>query len=66
MKGNRLRFLNQKPLPNRKEERKMKKFLIVLAAAVVLMTGCAKKEAKASGTLVVWSFTDELKTMIDK
>jgi len=44
----------------------MKKLLIVLAAAVVLMTGCAKKEAKASGTLVVWSFTDELKTMIDK
>lgn len=45
----------------------MKKFLIVLAAAVVLFSGCAKKEAKAvSGNLVVWSFTDELKTMIDK
>lgn len=44
----------------------MKKFLIVLAAAVVLMTGCAKKQEAASGKLVVWSFTDELKTMIDK
>lgn len=46
----------------------MKKFLIVLAAAVLLMSGCAKKEeAKAaSGKLVIWSFTDELKTMVDK
>ena len=47
----------------------MKKFLIVLAAAVVLFSGCAKKEeaAKAaSGKLVIWSFTDELKTMVDK
>lgn len=45
----------------------MKKFLIVLAVAVVFMTGCGKGMAKpASGTLVVWSFTDELKNMIDK
>ncbi len=47
----------------------MKKILIVLAFAVVLFSGCAKKaEAPkvASGNLVVWSFTDELKTMIDK
>jgi len=47
----------------------MKKFLIVLAAAVVLFSGCAKKEeaAKAaSGKLVISSFTDELKTMVDK
>ncbi len=46
----------------------MKKILIVLAAAVLLMSGCAKKEeAKAaSGKLVIWSFTDELKTMVDK
>ncbi len=46
----------------------MKKILIVLAAAVLLMSGCAKKEeAKAaSGNLVIWSFTDELKTMVDK
>lgn len=47
----------------------MKKILIVLAVAVVLFSGCAKKteDAKAaSGKLVVWSFTDEMKTMIDK
>jgi len=47
----------------------MKKFLIVLAVAVVFMTGCVKSNSAAkaaSGTLVVWSFTDELKTMIDK
>jgi ABC-type glycerol-3-phosphate transport system substrate-binding protein len=46
----------------------MKKFLIILAATVVLFSGCAKKEeAKvASGKLVIWSFTDELKTMVDK
>ncbi|HHU36106.1 MAG TPA: extracellular solute-binding protein [Treponema sp.] len=47
----------------------MKKFLIVLVAAAVLLSGCAKKEAAtkaASGKLVVWSFTDELQTMVDK
>jgi len=47
----------------------MKKILIVLVAAAVLLSGCAKKEEaskEASGKLVVWSFTDELKTMIDK
>lgn len=46
----------------------MKKILVVLVAAVVLFTGCAKKEeaAKAaSGKLVIWSFTDELKNMVD-
>ncbi len=47
----------------------MKKVLIVFAAAVVLLSGCAKKEAaapkEASGKLVVWSFTDELKDMVD-
>jgi len=48
----------------------MKKILIVLVAAAVLLSGCSKKEEaaskEASGKLVVWSFTDELKTMIDK
>lgn len=47
----------------------MKKILIVLVAVAVLLSGCAKKEAaskEASGKLIVWSFTDELKTMIDK
>lgn len=46
----------------------MKKVLIVLAAAAILLSGCAKKEeAKAaSGKLVVWSFTDELKKMVDE
>lgn len=45
----------------------MKKILIVLAVAVVVLSGCAKKEeAKvASGPLVIWSFTDELKKMVD-
>ena len=34
-----------------------------------MLSGCSKKEEaskEASGKLVVWSFTDELKTMIDK
>jgi len=48
----------------------MKKILIVCAAAVLLLSGCAKKAEAAkdagTGSLVVWSFTDELKTMIDK
>lgn len=47
----------------------MKKILIVLAFAAVLFSGCAKKAdaaKEAGGTLVVWSFTDELKTMLDK
>lgn len=49
---------------------KMKKILIVLAAAVVLLSGCAKKEEAAKkdavkAPLVVWSFTDELQTMIN-
>ncbi len=46
----------------------MKKFLIVLAAAAVIfgITGCKPAAKAASGNLVVWSFTDELKNMIDK
>jgi len=48
----------------------MKKILLVCAAAAILLSGCAKKEetAKAApaGPLVVWSFTDEIKNMIDK
>lgn len=49
----------------------MKKFLVVCAAAAVLLSGCAKKaetakQAESAGPLVVWSFTDEIKNMIDK
>ncbi|MDR3283857.1 MAG: ABC transporter substrate-binding protein [Treponema sp.] len=47
----------------------MKKFLVVSAALALLVsvTGCAKKEAAAgSNKLVVWSFTDELQSMIEK
>lgn len=49
----------------------MKKILLVLAAGAIMFSGCAKKaeSAKAqdsSKPLVVWSFTDELQTMIDK
>lgn len=68
MKGNRLPcFYPVYSMPNSKEERKMKKILIALVAVAVLFSGCAKKdEAKAaSGKLVVWSFTDELKNMVD-
>jgi ABC-type glycerol-3-phosphate transport system substrate-binding protein len=51
----------------KKEERKMKKILIVLAAITLLfsVTACKQEAKKASGTLVVWSFTDELKKMVD-
>jgi ABC-type glycerol-3-phosphate transport system substrate-binding protein len=49
----------------------MKQFLVVCAAAAVLLSGCAKKaetakQAESAGPLVVWSFTDEIKNMIDK
>lgn len=49
----------------------MKKFLVVCAAAAVLLSGCAKKaetakQAESTRPLVVWSFTDEIKNMIDK
>jgi ABC-type glycerol-3-phosphate transport system substrate-binding protein len=52
----------------------MKKFLIVVAIAGVLLSisGCTKREASTSGSsaannkLVVWSFTDEVGGMIDK
>jgi len=46
----------------------VRKILIVLAVLVlaISMSACGKKQnAKASGTLVVWSFTDELKKMCD-
>jgi len=42
-------------------------FVLAAAAVIFSVTGCGKPAAKAaSGTLVVWSFTDELKNMIDK
>lgn len=48
----------------------MKKILLVCAAAAILLSGCAKKaetaKAEPAGPLVVWSFTDEIKNMIDK
>jgi ABC-type glycerol-3-phosphate transport system substrate-binding protein len=51
----------------------MKKFLAVFVTALVLFSGCSKKDAangasQASGPskLVVWSFTDELGNMVDK
>lgn len=49
----------------------MKKSLVVLstlAVAAMLFTSCGKKESasgKNANKLVVWSFTDELQTMID-
>jgi len=46
----------------------MKKFLFIAGAALILFSGCPKKDggqagAKAGGKLVVWSFTDELANM---
>lgn len=49
----------------------MKKILLVLGVALVLLSGCSKKEAAPSGgasggTLVVWSFTDEIDKMVNE
>ena len=46
----------------------MKKFLFIAGAALILFSGCPKKEGAqdgkaAGGKLVVWSFTDELANM---
>jgi ABC-type glycerol-3-phosphate transport system substrate-binding protein len=47
----------------------MKKILLVLGIALLLLSGCSKKEAAggsaSSGTLVVWSFTDEIDNMVN-
>jgi len=47
----------------------MKKILLVLGIALLLLSGCSKKEAAGgsanSGTLVVWSFTDEIANMVN-
>lgn len=40
---------------------------VAVVATLLCISGCAKQEAKkASGTLVVWSFSDEVKKMCDK
>jgi len=47
----------------------MKKILLVLGIALLLLSGCSKKEAAGSasgGTLVVWSFTDEIDKMVNE
>jgi len=49
----------------------MKKILLVLGVALILLSGCSKKEAATggsanSGTLVVWSFTDEIDKMVNE
>ncbi|MDE5580882.1 MAG: ABC transporter substrate-binding protein [Treponemataceae bacterium] len=49
----------------------MKKSYVVLstiavAAMLLSVTSCGKKAASNANKLVVWSFTDELQTMIDK
>jgi len=46
----------------------MKKLLLALVAVSLLVLGCAKgqKAANEPKSLVVWSFTDEVKNMIDK
>jgi len=45
----------------------MKKFLFIAGAALILFSGCPKRDggstAVAGGKLVVWSFTDELANM---
>jgi ABC-type glycerol-3-phosphate transport system substrate-binding protein len=47
----------------------MKKFLLITGIALILLSGCSKKEGAqagskaAGGKLVVWSFTDELANM---
>jgi len=47
----------------------MKKFLFIAGIALVLLSGCSKKDAAQSnaggGTLTVWSFTDEIDGMIN-
>jgi len=47
----------------------MKKFLLITGVALILLSGCSKKEGAqagskaAAGKLVIWSFTDELANM---
>jgi ABC-type glycerol-3-phosphate transport system substrate-binding protein len=49
----------------------MKKFLLITGVALILLSGCTKKEGAvdskaAGGKLVVWSFTDELAKMTNE
>jgi ABC-type glycerol-3-phosphate transport system substrate-binding protein len=50
-------------------EEKMKLFFGIMAAAVILFSGCSKKSAPADtstgNNLVVWSFTDEIDDMVN-
>jgi ABC-type glycerol-3-phosphate transport system substrate-binding protein len=47
----------------------MKKVLLVMGIALILLSSCSKKEESSgdpnSGTLVIWSFTDELGNMVN-
>jgi multiple sugar transport system substrate-binding protein len=48
----------------------MKKILLVLGIALLLLSGCSKKAASGGdtggGTLIVWSFTDEIDKMVNE
>jgi ABC-type glycerol-3-phosphate transport system substrate-binding protein len=53
---------------NHLEEKSMKKFLLITGIALLVLSGCPKKEGAqprgtAGGKLVIWSFTDELANM---
>jgi len=48
----------------------MKKILLIAGVALILLSGCSKKEAAQtgsadSGSLIIWSFTDELGEMTE-